>query len=113
MDNGKMNSEGKAMHAELAEIWRDIDRVGERRPRASGIPRIFAAFPGHSIQHDLRPRVERGENAAVSRDAALKDVVALRVRNRLSVKVDARIVPFERSGARKVTLTIREASEVA
>ena len=26
MSNGKMNSADKAMHAELAEIWLDVDR---------------------------------------------------------------------------------------
>ena len=26
MDNGRMNTADEAMHAELADIWRDIDR---------------------------------------------------------------------------------------
>jgi phenylacetate-CoA ligase len=87
------------------------DVVGELRPGASGIMRVLADFPGHSTQENLKILVERGEGTGPADDAILKAEVERRVRNRLSAKVDVRIVPyesFERPGVRKVAITIRE-----
>lgn len=87
------------------------DVVGELKPRASGILRVLADFPGHSTQQNLKVLVERGEQGRMEDDAALKEDVERRLRNRLSAKMDIEIVPFEtfeRPGARKVALTIRE-----
>jgi phenylacetate-CoA ligase len=87
------------------------DVVGELRPRASGILRVLADFPGHSTQRNLKVLVERGASSDLSGDASLKAEVEQRVRNRLSVKMDAQIVAFEtfeRPGVRKVSLTTRE-----
>ena len=87
------------------------DVVGELVPKASGILRVLADFPGHSTQSNLKVLVERGEGTQTEDDAALKAEVERRVRNRLSAKVDVEIVPyetFERPGVRKVVITIRE-----
>jgi phenylacetate-CoA ligase len=87
------------------------DIVGEMRPAASGILRVLADFPGHSTQNNLKILVERGEGRTADGDAALKGDIERRVRNRLSAKVDAEIVPyesFERPGVRKVAVVIRE-----
>jgi phenylacetate-CoA ligase len=87
------------------------DVVGELKPRASGVLRVLADFPGHSTQRNLRILVERGEVADMASDAELKEEIERRVRNRLSAKMDVQIVPFEtfeRPGVRKVSLTIRE-----
>jgi phenylacetate-CoA ligase len=87
------------------------DVVGELRPQASGILRVLADFPGHSTQTNLKVLVERGAGCHLSGDTALKAEVERRIRNRLSVKIEAQIVAFEtfeRPGVRKVSLTIRE-----
>lgn len=88
------------------------DIVESLRPRAAGIMRILADFDGHSTQDNLKVLVERGAQAAPGDDDALRETVALRIRNALSVKADVRIVPcesFERPGATKVKLVLREA----
>jgi phenylacetate-CoA ligase len=84
--------------------------VGELLPAASGVMRVLADFEGHSTQSNLKILVERGEERGEEGDPALKEEVERRVRNRLSVKTDVQIVPFgsfERPGARKVSLTLR------
>ena len=88
------------------------DIVESLRPRAAGIMRILADFDGHSTQDNLKVLVERGAQAAPGDDDALRETVAQRIRNALSVKADVRIVPyesFERPGATKVKLVLREA----
>jgi phenylacetate-CoA ligase len=87
------------------------DVVGELVPKASGILRVLADFPGHSTQANLKVLVERGEGADPLADEELKTEVERRVRNRLSAKVDVEVVnygTFERPGVRKVAITIRE-----
>ncbi len=89
--------------------------VGELRPRVSGALRILADFQGHSTQQNLKVLVERSKDATPSQDSQLKVDIEERVRNRLAVKVDVKIVDcesFERPGARKITLTIREYPDV-
>ena len=87
--------------------------VGELTPAASGFMRVLADFPGHSTQRNLSVLVERGEGLPGDVDAGLKDELERRIRSRLSVKVDVEIVPFEtfeRPGAKKVSLTLRDRS---
>lgn len=75
--------------------------------------RVLADFPGHSTQRNLSVLVERGEGLPGDVDAGLKDELERRIRSRLSVKVDVEIVPFEtfeRPGAKKVSLTLRDRS---
>jgi phenylacetate-CoA ligase len=85
--------------------------VGEFQPRVSGVLRILADFNGHSTQENLKILVERGSAASDISDQTLKSEIENRLRNRLSVKVNVKIVgfeTFERPGARKISLTIRE-----
>jgi phenylacetate-CoA ligase len=85
--------------------------VGELRPATSGVLRVVADFPGHSTQKNLKVLVERGQGLDASSDAGLKEEIERRVRNRLSVKADVEIVgyeTFERPGARKISLTLRQ-----
>jgi phenylacetate-CoA ligase len=85
--------------------------VAESRPRTSGVLRILADFQGHSTQRNLKVLVERGAGKDTAEDANLKDEIERRIRNRLAVKADVEVVPyesFERPGARKVSLTLRQ-----
>ncbi len=91
-----------------------LDVVGELRPYVSGILRILADFPGHSTQKNLKLYVERGEGRPVTADDGIAGEIVRRVQSRLSVKVDVTMVPFgrfERPGAAKVALTIRQPLE--
>jgi len=90
------------------------DIVGEIMPDASGIMRVLADFEGHSTQKNLKVLVERGEGASPQGDAALKEELERRIRNRLAVKAEVIIVPyqsFERPGATKVSITLRQAPD--
>ncbi len=85
--------------------------VGELGPAISGVLRILADFPGHSTQSNLKVLVERGASADPSADSRTKTELESRIRNRLSVKAEVEMLPyeaFERPGARKISLTIRE-----
>jgi phenylacetate-CoA ligase len=91
------------------------DVVGEVRPRTSGVLRVLADFAGHSTQQNLKVLVERGADADPSGDAALKEEIEKRIRNRLSIKADIEIVPyetFERPGVRKIAITIRARPQI-
>lgn len=80
-------------------------------PGTNGVVRIIADFEGHSTQHNLKVLVERSDKCSASSDADLKRSIEERIRNALAVKADVRIVAanfFEKPGARKVSLTLRE-----
>lgn len=80
-------------------------------PETNRVMRIVADFPGHTTQGNLKVLVERHEAAGSEHDAALKRAVEERIRNSLSVKADVTVVRanfFERPGAKKVSLTLRE-----
>jgi phenylacetate-CoA ligase len=64
-----------------------------------------------AAQADLKVLVERGASADPSADSRTKTELESRIRNRLSVKAEVEMLPyeaFERPGARKISLTIRE-----
>ena len=64
-----------------------------------------------AAQADLKVLVERGASADPSADSRTKTELESRIRNRLSVKVEVEMLPYEafdRPGARKISLTIRE-----
>jgi phenylacetate-CoA ligase len=92
------------------------DVVAELRPRVTGVMRIFADFAGHSTQGNLKVLVERGEHAPGSEDEDLVNELERRLRARLSVKTDIAIVDantFEKPGAKKVSLTLREMPQLS
>jgi phenylacetate-CoA ligase len=92
------------------------DVVMELRPRSSGEFRIIADFEGHATQRPLRIKVERGEEAGSDGDAALKSAIESTLATRLSAKFDVEVVDvfsFERPGAAKVNLIVREGDGVA
>ena len=86
------------------------DVVGELRPNVTGVMRVVADFEGHSTQQNLKVLVERDETANPLEDGQLASEIERRLRARLSVKTDVRIVSantFEKPGAKKVSLTLR------
>ena len=92
------------------------DVVAELLPSTSGVMRVIADFQGHSTQSNLKVFVERGEASGAEADAALKEEVERRVRNRLAVKLNVTVVPyntFERPGAKKVSITLTEMPALA
>lgn len=88
-----------------------VQHIVASLPETNGVMRILADFPGHTTQENLRVIVERAADASPDQDEQLKREVEARIRNALAVKTDVRIVPadfFEKPGARKVSLTLRE-----
>lgn len=80
-------------------------------PETNRVMRIVADFAGHTTQQNLKVLVERAPGRAPAEDAALAHAVGERLRNALAVKFDVVIVAsdfFEKPGARKVSLTLRE-----
>jgi len=64
-----------------------------------------------AAQADLKVLVERGASADPSADSRTETELESRIRNRLSVKAEVEMLryeAFERPGARKISLTIRE-----
>src|SRR5512135_2095153 len=54
MDNGKMNSADRAMHAELAQIWRDIDSDPSVHVAIlTGAGKIFSAGGDFALIEDI------------------------------------------------------------
>lgn len=91
------------------------DVVMGLRPKTSGEFRIIADFEGHSTQRPLRIRVERGDSADAAGDADLKQEIESTLATRLSAKFDTEIVAFhsfERPGAAKVNLILRDAARI-
>lgn len=87
------------------------DIVGAMQPDTTGTVRVLADFHGHTTQKNLKILVERGYSYPVGAAADLKARIETRIRNALSIKVDAQIVApdsFEKPGAKKVALVLRE-----
>ncbi len=88
-----------------------IQHIVASMPETNGVMRIVADFAGHTTQENLKVLVERATGRSAEQDGELKREVESRIRNALAVKADVRIVPadfFEKPGARKVSLTLRE-----
>ncbi|MEP1213717.1 MAG: hypothetical protein ABJM11_06280 [Marinobacter sp.] len=79
--------------------------------RTNGVMRVWADFPGHSTQANLKVFVERQESADTAGDATLKRHIQDNILNSLAVKTDVKIVApgtFEPPGVKKIALVIRE-----
>ena len=89
--------------------------VNDMIPETNGVMRVVADFDGHTTQGALKVIVERGEARDATNDAALKSKLKTRLRDALVFKADITIVAantFEKPGAAKVTLTLREFPEL-
>ena len=54
MDNGKMNSADRAMHAELAQIWRDVDAdPSVNAAILTGAGKVFSAGGDFAMIHEI------------------------------------------------------------
>ena len=85
--------------------------VNDMMPDTNGIMRVVADFDGHTTQGALKVIVERGIARDPANDAALKSQLETRLRDALVFKADITIVAantFEKPGAAKVALTLRE-----
>jgi len=85
--------------------------VNDLMPETNGIMRVVADFDGHTTQGALKVIIERGPDRDGSADAALKSLLETRLRDALVFKADVTIVAadtFEKPGAAKVALTLRE-----
>jgi len=85
--------------------------VNDMIPETNGIMRVVADFDGHTTQGALKVIVERGAACDPANDAALKAQLETRLRDALVFKADITIVAantFEKPGAAKVALTLRE-----
>jgi len=85
--------------------------VNDMMPETNGIMRVVADFDGHTTQGALKVIVERGPSGNATDDAALKSQIETRLRDALVFKADVTIVAadtFEKPGAAKVALTLRE-----
>lgn len=85
--------------------------IGEMAPETNGVMRVVADFEGHTSQGALKIIVERGPGRSEGDDPALKKSIETRLRDSLVFKADVRIVnpdTFEKPGAAKVALTLRE-----
>ena len=75
MDNGRMNTADDAMHAELAEIWRDVDRddsvnvrdLHRRRQGVLGRRRLRHDQEHHRGLQRARPPMERSARDRLQR----------------------------------------------
>ena len=89
--------------------------VNDLIPQTNGIMRVVADFDGHTTQGALKVIVERGAGCDAGDDAALKSTLETRLRDALVFKADITIVAantFEKPGAAKVALTLREFPEL-
>ena len=85
--------------------------VNDMMPDTNGIMRVVADFDGHTTQGALKVIVERGPERDASDDAALKKKLETRLRDSLVFKADITIAAadtFDKPGAAKVALTLRE-----
>lgn len=83
-------------------------------PETNGVMRVYADFEGHTSQGALKVLVERGPARSPADDAELKKSIETHLRNSLAFKADVRIVDadtFEKPGAVKVALTLRQLPE--
>lgn len=87
------------------------DLVLQLQPKTNGVMRVFADFKGHSTQRNLKVIVERGAKLSESDDGILIQQIETSIKNALSFKAQVLIVDpnsFEKPGAAKVALTLRE-----
>jgi phenylacetate-CoA ligase len=92
-----------------------VQHIVAAMPETSGVMRIVADFDGHTTQGNLKVLVERADGRPANQDDMLERDIEARIRNALAVKADVRIVAagfFEKPGARKVSLTLREMPEI-
>jgi len=85
--------------------------VNDLLPETNGVMRVVADFDGHTTQGALKVIVERGPTRSADDDAALKSKIETRLRDALVFKANVTIVAadtFEKPGAAKVALTLRE-----
>lgn len=85
--------------------------VTDMAPMTSGVMRVIADFEGHATQSPLKIWVERGPGRGPQGDAELKETVERRLRDALAFRAEVTVVPadfFDKPGAAKVALTLRE-----
>jgi len=89
--------------------------VNDMMPETNGIMRVVADFEGHTTQGALKVIVERGPDRSAADDPDLKSTIETRLRDALVFKADVTIVAadtFEKPGATKVALTLKEFPEL-
>jgi len=89
--------------------------IADMAPRTNAVMRVFADFSGHTTQGALKIFVERGPLLSTRDDHTLKNEIETKLRNSLVFKADVEIVDsgsFEKPGVKKVSLTLRSASEL-
>ncbi len=89
--------------------------VNDMMPDTNGIMRVVADFDGHTTQGALKVIVERGPDRSPQDDPDLKSTIETRLRDALVFKADVTIVAadtFDKPGAAKVALTLREFPEL-
>ena len=89
--------------------------VNDMMPATNGIMRVVADFKGHTTQGALKVIVERGPDRSAQDDPDLKSTIEKRLRDALVFKADVTIVAadtFEKPGAAKVALTLKEFPEL-
>ncbi|MBE7637485.1 phenylacetate--CoA ligase family protein [Sneathiella sp. P13V-1] len=88
--------------------------IGDMTPETNGVMRVFADFEGHTTQGNLKVIVERGADQPAEKDPILKSEIETRLRNALVFRAEVILVPadsFDKPGAAKVALTLREKPE--
>ena len=91
-----------------------VQHIVAAMPQTNGVMRIVADFPGHTTQENLKILVERAAGRSANDDSELEREIESRIRNALAIKAVVRAVAtdfFEKPGARKVSLTLREMPE--
>jgi len=87
------------------------DLVLQMQPDTNGVMRVWADFEGHTTQANLKVLVERGVGRSKDQDQELIAHVEQTIRNALSFKANVIVIDansFEKPGAAKVALTLRE-----
>jgi enoyl-CoA hydratase/carnithine racemase len=85
MENGRMNTTDEILHAELAEIWRDVDKdASVNAAILTGAGGIFSAGGDFSIiQQNIDDFAARAGNG---RRRAILSIMSSTAANRLSVR---------------------------
>jgi len=92
------------------------DLISSMKPAVGGVVRVLADFEGHSTQGNLKLLVERSPDKSQDTDVAIAQMVETHVRNALAVKTEVTLVEhgfFDAPGAQKVSLTLRQAPDLA
>lgn len=92
------------------------DLISSMKPAVGGVVRVLADFEGHSTQGNLKLLVERSPDKSPDTDVAIAQMVETHVRNALAVKTEVTLVEhgfFDAPGAQKVSLTLRQAPDLA